>query len=307
MTAVSFVDQAVEGETRVACRLLGHAAAEVLGRPAADLLADGAAPPLVSGPRWEGTVGLRHRDRRTVSVWLLAHHRPPHDNRPTDWLVVTPLQGGGPDPADDQIDTVALTQSPCPVAIFDERLRLRRMNGAMAEVLGLTEERARGLRISEIGGKPQNETVERELLRVLSTGRPRDVQTYSRSGGEERAHAWLALMAPVLDTKGRVHGVSLAAHDFTENCLARERLQLVNEASVRIGSTLDVTRTAQELADVCVPALADFVRVDLLDAEEQRGTPEARLTAPVVLRRAAHRSVLSGAPEVLIQPGGLGT
>jgi serine phosphatase RsbU (regulator of sigma subunit)/PAS domain-containing protein/anti-sigma regulatory factor (Ser/Thr protein kinase) len=47
--------------------------------------------------------------------------------------------------------------------------------------------------------------------------------------------------------------------------VARGRLQLLYEAGVRIGTTLDVGRTAQELADVTVPRFADFVTVDLLD------------------------------------------
>ncbi|MFL6055489.1 MAG: SpoIIE family protein phosphatase [Actinoallomurus sp.] len=48
--------------------------------------------------------------------------------------------------------------------------------------------------------------------------------------------------------------------------VARERLKLLYEAGVRIGTTLDVTRTAQELAQVAVPRFADVVTVDLLDA-----------------------------------------
>ncbi|WP_239396241.1 SpoIIE family protein phosphatase [Frankia sp. CiP3] len=47
---------------------------------------------------------------------------------------------------------------------------------------------------------------------------------------------------------------------------ARQRLELLYEASMRIGSTLDVTRTAQELADVAVPRFADHVTVDLPDS-----------------------------------------
>ncbi|GAA2725215.1 MULTISPECIES: SpoIIE family protein phosphatase [Streptomyces] len=47
---------------------------------------------------------------------------------------------------------------------------------------------------------------------------------------------------------------------------ARRRLELLAEASTRIGTTLDVTRTAQELAEAAVPRLADFVTVDLPEA-----------------------------------------
>ncbi|MET9395456.1 SpoIIE family protein phosphatase [Streptomyces sp. NPDC006624] len=44
------------------------------------------------------------------------------------------------------------------------------------------------------------------------------------------------------------------------------QLKLLYEAGMRIGTTLDVERTAQELADVAVPRFADVVAVDLLDS-----------------------------------------
>ncbi|WP_143570631.1 SpoIIE family protein phosphatase, partial [Streptomyces acidiscabies] len=252
--------------------------------------------------RWDGTVALRHRDGYVVRVWLLAHHRRPRDGGPGSWLVVTPLTGSGPRAPDDPLALPALAQSPCALAVYDARLRLRLVNDAMAASIGLPEERIRGLRLAEIGGRPQSEELEEHMADVLATGLAKDVQTYTRTGGEEHAHAWLARLAPVTDEEGRILGVALSAHDFTENYLARERLQLVNEASVRIGSTLDVTRTAQELADVCVPALADFVSVDLLDPPDGTELP-ARFVSPTPLRRAAHQSVNPGSPEAVAKPG----
>ncbi|MFJ6522053.1 SpoIIE family protein phosphatase [Streptomyces filamentosus] len=47
--------------------------------------------------------------------------------------------------------------------------------------------------------------------------------------------------------------------------VARGRLQLLYEAGVRIGTTLEVVRTAEELAEVAVPRFADFATVELLD------------------------------------------
>nr|WP_319595611.1 SpoIIE family protein phosphatase [Streptomyces sp. ID05-04B] len=44
------------------------------------------------------------------------------------------------------------------------------------------------------------------------------------------------------------------------------RLEMVNEAGVRIGTTLDVARTTQELADLAAERFADLVTVDLLDS-----------------------------------------
>ncbi|MFF9126908.1 SpoIIE family protein phosphatase [Streptomyces sp. NPDC014889] len=283
-------------------RLLGWAPEEVLGERAANLLADGPVDALPDEPHWNGTLTVRHRDGRTLPVWVLAHHRRPEDGG--NWLLVTPLEGGGPPDPDDPLARVDLIQSPCAVAIYDERLRLHEMNGAMADVLGVPADRLRGLRHSEIGGRRQSEDFEWHMHQVLATGRGNDVRTYVPIGGDGQVSAWLARMSPITDRHGRVRGVCVAAHDFTEQYRARERLQLVNEASVRIGTTLDVARTAQELADVCVPALADFVSVDLLDPPEHGGEAlTGPVTTPVVLRRAAHGSINAGTPEALSVAG----
>ncbi|MFI1168781.1 SpoIIE family protein phosphatase [Streptomyces sp. NPDC020801] len=289
-------------------RLLGWAPHEVVGKPAANLLAGGPPPAVPEERPWNGTLTLRHHDGHAVSVWVLAHHRRTADGG--DWLLVTPLEGGGRPGPDDPLARAELVQSPCAVAIYDERLRLHAVNGAMAEVLGMPGERLLGLRHSEIGGRPQSEDIEWHMHRVMTTGQGHDVRTYVPIGGDDRMSAWLARMSPITDSDGRVRGVCVAAHDFTEQYRARERLQLVNEASVRIGTTLDVTRTARELTEVCVPALADFVSVDLLDVLDVLDLPEhggepltGRPGVPVALRRVAHRSADPGDLEAAAAVG----
>ncbi|WKU48530.1 SpoIIE family protein phosphatase [Streptomyces sp. VNUA116] len=68
---------------------------------------------------------------------------------------------------------------------------------------------------------------------------------------------------------------------------ARRRLELLSEASTRIGTTLDVSRTARELAEMAVPRLADFVTIDL---------PEAVLRGdePADPTKGLHRTVVHG-------------
>ncbi|MDH6537705.1 SpoIIE family protein phosphatase [Streptomyces sp. SPB4] len=71
--------------------------------------------------------------------------------------------------------------------------------------------------------------------------------------------------------------------------VARERLNLLYDAGVRVGTTLDVERTAQELAEVAVPRFAAVVTVDLLEPvlrgeEPPETTTEMRRTAAVGLR-----------------------
>ncbi|WP_240134652.1 SpoIIE family protein phosphatase/ATP-binding protein [Streptomyces sp. MUM 178J] len=58
--------------------------------------------------------------------------------------------------------------------------------------------------------------------------------------------------------------------------VARKRLKLLYDAGVGIGTSLDVTRTAEELTEVAVPAFADFVTVDLADPVLRGEEPGAR-------------------------------
>ena len=59
---------------------------------------------------------------------------------------------------------------------------------------------------------------------------------------------------------------------------------MLNQASTRIGSTLDVSRTAQELVELAVPGLADFATVDLLEGLLSGGEPApGPVTGSVVL------------------------
>ncbi|UXY39220.1 SpoIIE family protein phosphatase/ATP-binding protein [Streptomyces albidocamelliae] len=73
--------------------------------------------------------------------------------------------------------------------------------------------------------------------------------------------------------------------------VARERLNMLYEAGVGIGTSLDVARTAEELAELAVPRFADFATVDLFDAvlkgEEPRPGTALRRTACAGLREDA--------------------
>lgn len=293
-------------------RLLGRETHEVVGRPAAELLADPEHAPLppLTEPRSSGTLTLRHRDGHKLSVWLLAHRRPSVAGAQGGWLVVGPPVPE--DPAEDPsvmvpLDALPLDHAPCAMALCDRRLRLRSANRPMAEVLGLPEDRVRGLRLSEIGG-PAAEEIERHMRQVLTSGESQDVRIRPPTVGDGHPETWLASMAPVADAEGRVWGICLTAHDYGDQYRARERLQLVNEAGARIGTTLDVTVTAQELADVCVPSLADFVGVDLLEGPAPGTEPQAGpLTAPFGLSRAAQRSVSGCSLDDLVEPHRLRT
>ncbi|MGJ5952590.1 SpoIIE family protein phosphatase [Streptomyces neyagawaensis] len=91
-------------------------------------------------------------------------------------------------------------------------------------------------------------------------------------GGDPVADAWLLLVGEP--------GVGRLA------VLARRRLELLHDAGIRIGTTLDVTRTAEELTEVAVPRFADFAAVDLPDSVLLGDEPEP-LGEGMALRRVA--------------------
>ncbi|MFE7775039.1 SpoIIE family protein phosphatase [Streptomyces sp. NPDC057445] len=104
---------------------------------------------------------------------------------------------------------------------------------------------------------------------------------------------------------GGVPGVVASLRDTTELRalsgraeIARERLTLLYEAGVRIGTTLDVRRTAEELAEVAVPRFSDFATVELLD-DVLRG--EEPTSAATEMRRTALHGVRDDPP---LQPVG---
>ncbi|MFH8389221.1 SpoIIE family protein phosphatase [Streptomyces sp. NPDC018036] len=80
--------------------------------------------------------------------------------------------------------------------------------------------------------------------------------------------------------------------------VAGGRLRLLYEASTRIGTTLDVTRTAEELTEVAVPRFADFATVELVEPVLQGGEPTEASTD---MRRIAAAGIRDDAP---LRPAG---
>ncbi|GAQ60112.1 SpoIIE family protein phosphatase [Streptomyces scabiei] len=287
-------------------RVLGYEHGEVVGSRAADLLAGGlpasARGALAESADWRGSLHARHRDGHGVELELQAH--PLLDAAgDAQWFVTATV----PEPAV-RLRRWALDQLPVPIALFDHDGLAVSANSAMEKVMGRSQRDLLGRRVGEsVDGRrrlPGFEGLDEAVRSVLRTGEPMPFEAWLRAPGEAREHAWLVSLSPLRDGSGDVRGMCLAAIDSTEQFLARRRLSMLNESGDRIGSTLDVTRTAEELAEVCTDHLADFVIVDLLDSvragEEATVSPG---TDPLVFRRMAQRSVLEGCPEAVIPVG----
>ncbi|MFI9417340.1 SpoIIE family protein phosphatase [Streptomyces werraensis] len=201
-----------------------------------------------------------------------------------------------------------LTQAGLGLAVWDTELRCVWANDVLTRYDGIPRERRLGLppRASLAGDA---DALEETLREVLGTGacvigRPYRVPVVQ---GDRRPR-FLAATALRLDgPDGRPLGVALLVLDVRGGRGVEDRLAVVSEAGARIGTTLDVVRTAQELADFTVPLLADYVTVDLTEAVrlggeplERLGTADGRVPA---FRRAGVASVHDGAPESLWSSG----
>ncbi|MFD7386066.1 SpoIIE family protein phosphatase [Streptomyces anulatus] len=312
--AVIAGDGTVIGWTRGAEALLGYPAAEVVGRSAALLLTGppdarrtaAVAARCRAGSGWSGLVPLRARDGRSLDI----------DVRATASFLIAGREGflvSGREltPHWTMRGSVLddfLTRSPVGMAVLDPDLRYLWLNDTLERFGGVPREQRLGRRPSEVLPGALATPIERLMRQVLSTGEA--ITDYEYLGWSwadpHRRRAYASSFFPLADAGDRQVGVGYMVLDVTDRWNARRLLALVNEAGASIGSTLDVQRTAQELADFAVPRFADFVFVDLLEnpfGGDRPGAPAPAEGVRPAMRRAGMSSVREGCPEAVVRVG----
>ncbi|MFD8072352.1 SpoIIE family protein phosphatase [Streptomyces sp. NPDC059718] len=304
----------IVGWTAAAEHLLGYPAAEALHRPAAQLLASSgqAAKAAEVAAQWHdqdiwgGLVAARHRDGRRIELGLRVSTLAAPDGH-ARWLVSGIDLARTPSWAvSSAILEGFLTRSPIGMAVLTPDLRYVWLNETLERFAGVPREHRIGMRMSDSLPGLDTEALENIMREVLLTGEPVIDHEYQgwTLAAPYRERSFSTSFYRLDDAEGRVMGVCYMGMDVTDRWRARGRLALLNEAGACIGSTLDVTRTAQELADVSVPRLADFVTVDLLEPVLRGDEPPAGgALGRVPLRRAAMRSVHPGTPESIVALG----
>ncbi|MFE1054265.1 SpoIIE family protein phosphatase [Streptomyces rochei] len=265
-------------------RLFGYSSVEALGRYAADLLID----PLhrsqvldlfarvLSGESWAGGFPIRCKDGtvrqtefRNVPLQDDQHHAYALGIA-TDQKQLRELETG-----------LALTSrlfhhAPFGVAVLDPDLRYMLVNPVLEKIHGKPAGETVGRHPSEVIPVPDTSRIEAAMHRVLVTGEPllnQPTLSTTPSDPDPRAeHAWSASYYRLQDQRGHILGVAVTVVDDSERHRAaaeagrvRGRLATLAEAGMRIGSSLDLDRTAHELADIAVDDLADVAAVDVLD------------------------------------------
>lgn len=181
------------------------------------------------------------------------------------------------------------------VVIIDADQRLVLANDEARRLLGLPPD-PENRHVTDLGLDPRT-------AELLASGRV--VTDHVHLAGDRL----LAVnVRPTAQYKGMSTGSVVTLRDSTElaalsgrAAVARGRLQLLYDAGVRIGSTLDVVRTAEELSEVAVPRFADFVTVELLEPVLHGDEPSLVTGVYTEMRRAAITGVRADSP---LQPVG---
>lgn len=336
--AVLDADGRISGWSPSAQRLLGHPAEDVLGRPAALLLATdpGQRPSsLCTAHRPRSTVlDLVCRDGRTLRAAVTFSPISTQDMAATVVLAAELKELRCWESQLAMLQGLA-TESSVGLTIFDTDMRV--VWGNVSTDLELAG-------IAQYVGRPaadlfpEGEFISRHhppdedqiMEHVLATGEPIMGMHYRGRAPADpvREHVWSCSYHRLVDARGEPLGLFEESLDITDRYRAQERLSLLVRAGKRIGASLDVRRTAAELADVAVPQLADEVLVDLPPAviegrqpptgsapghsllrmhgrtpEEFRTTPVSYPpSSPQALSLATSRPVVDAAPPT--SPGG---
>ncbi|MGW7426130.1 SpoIIE family protein phosphatase [Streptomyces sp. NPDC054813] len=315
-------DGRVVGWTQAAERLVGYAPADVVGRSAATLLADGTDRANVSAffkqgtppDRWSGIAKVRHRDGHTIEVQLCLQSMCGHDGRAG--VVVSATERAALSPMGNEASLTSLPTAlhlparlPVGVTIRDTRLRCAWANDTQGSKDGIPLKQRLGRRLTEAAPGSETEALEALMRQVLESGVPAVNVEYRAfmPTPMRRAGTLTASIFRLDDGQGHALGVCTVSVDVSDSQRARERLAVVGEASKRVGTSLDVMRTGQELADLAVPLLADYATVDLTESVTRGKEPPTCAGPPSGpiprFLRAGVASINHGAPEALSARG----
>jgi hypothetical protein len=180
-------------------------------------------------------------------------------------------------------------QTPVALAFLDPELCARRTNAAFRRLAGLPDAAMIGRRPSEVDGGMDAALIERILAdQVMTAGVPVFDRLLEQTlGGKRRVLSWSACR--VMEN-GQVLGVLSSLADVTGLATSfRQSHALLERAGQQIGTTLDIHRTASELADLAVPELADRITIDLLDQVLQGENLPGTGSGALQFRRVAVR------------------
>ncbi|MFD3540587.1 SpoIIE family protein phosphatase [Streptomyces sp. NPDC058662] len=301
--------------------LLGHRPEDIIGLSGASVLVPEANHELAeqltrrvqAGETVVGTLPVRHRDghRVPMEMWIV----PAADPQGRTGALLIAVETTEVLHMRDSLAALQslFTQSPIGLATLGPDLRFLRVNDALARMNGVSAAAHLGRRLTEVVPGVNAAALEATMRQVLDGGTAVvDVRRTGRTPADpDHDRTWSCSYAPLLDGAGRPLGLIASLIDITESQRAqldaeraRHRFAQLAEAGARIGTTLDLRQTAQEIVDLLVPQLADSADVQLLEAvlDPDEGAA-ARASTQGLLRRIAARFPDPTAPTARLAAG----
>ncbi|MFK4106041.1 SpoIIE family protein phosphatase [Streptomyces sp. NPDC019531] len=284
-------------------RLLGHTAAEALRQPVAKLLGlEDLDHEDTDGPgERHSVIPVRDGADRLLTL-PVSHHSVVgcgDETGPGSVLLIGPPPVPSPLREREALSSWALESAPMALTVYDTDLRCVWQSERMRRLSGIPDEQRRGRRLTDVLTGPDAVEWEERMRLALLTGEEQVGEVKGRVLAES-AHRVLSVSAtPLRDSRGQTLGVCTTVTDVTQASRDRERLALLNDASVRIGSTLDLPQTGRELTEVVVPRFCNFARVDLLELLLRGDEPiPGPIAGAVRMRRIAELTLFQGVTEV---------
>ncbi|WP_407565423.1 SpoIIE family protein phosphatase [Streptomyces sp. 184] len=253
-----------------------------------------------AGKGWTGSFTAHHRDGSHFPV--RAQVCPLGLDHRASWLIVaTALATAQAREREHAILRGLFTQSPFGLAVVDPQLKLVMVNPALERMEGVPARQQVGRALGDTVPEGVGPVTEARAQKVLDTGEPQVAVSHVDPPDDSSSrlpHVRSRSSFRLQDPAGHTLGMGQAVLDVTSYYQVRRHLTLISEAGIRIGSTLDLERTAQELAEVLVPQVADFVAVDLSAAVIHGHEPDPVLIpGSAELIRRAQQSVREDLPE----------
>lgn len=184
-----------------------------------------------------------------------------------------------PLPEGDGLPTRQLVEGTlAPIVVLDAQLRHLYVNPAWVRVSGVPATTFLGRTLGEV--LPDIQSPDDVLLEVLADGQPREATIAGTTGVSSPLgqRLWRAVYhrveLPGQDARLCGIGVEISNLRRYLNDLetAHQRLALLDAAAARVGTTLDIETTCQELVDFLAPSLADMAVVGIVE-DDFTGAP----------------------------------
>lgn len=308
--------------------LFGYDSTAVLSEPGAVLFADGLRGSSASCARltergrtlgyWRGRLTARHQDGTAFACGFRAFSVTGAAGRSV--VMVLASRSNELDRVKTNLAFLDALFETCPIGLvmLDPDLRYVHLNQALADMDGLPIEAHLGRRMDEFMIMSDGGEYQRMLREVAQGGAPivGTLVGLRPRGHPDRDQVRSVSFFPLSRAVGSRPGVGGLMVDVTdrerailEATASRRRLALLDGASTRIGTTLDVNITAQELVDASMPDFCDGAVVEVVEwMDEDEVFDPARL---LITRRIASGTILpppatelvSGVDTVRYPPG----